>query len=347
MPMSMWDIPVIMGVAKRIHPNVNFFSKFFNKSPAEYHYSDLIVLDEEEESLLITPYVHPNAEAPTIRKIGYESRYFEPTCIKDKGELNATDGLVRMAGEDPGNLSNASNRIQVKYYDMIKNAKKRYMYRLEEMAAQIIKNAQLVVHPDKGQNYVINFARHADLKPTLQSNEYWSDKTTDIMGQIEDWAGKVLEHSGGVITSIAMGTKAYAWMRGNEKFKELYNLNAGYRTNLLIDPEKPVEGIVYKGKFGEYDIYVHSSRYKDPHDNQTKSIVAPNEVVLLSSALKGNRHFAVIKDLEAGLRPMDYFMKSWEKKEPSSRFIKLESHPLLLLKGKQAVNGAMTVKVGA
>ena len=350
MAVSLWESPVIMGVAKRVHPKVDFFSKYFSRSPSEYHYSDLIVLDEEEESLLITPYAHPDAEAPTVRNVGYKSRVFEPACIKDKGKLTARDGLIRLAGEPVGNLKQAPDRLKKRYMQLIDNAMARYYLRLEVMASQIVKDAKLNVSPDpelKAADYEINFERHQDLTPVLTQKEFWSNPKAPAGEHLESWAAAILKHSGGQVDSVICGSSAYAWLTKNEIFKDLYKLNEGYTSNLLIDPKKPVEGVSYMGKFGRFDIYQHAAQYKDPADGKLKNIVAPNEVVLISNALKGNKHFAIIKDLESGVVPMDYFMKSWDKQEPSARFIKLESHPLLLLRGSQAVNGAMSVKVGA
>ena len=349
MAVNMWESPVIMGVAKRVEPRFYFFGSYFNRTPAEYHYSDLIVLDEEEESLLITPYAHPDAEAVTVRNTGFKSRYFEPACIKDKAKLTSKDGLVRLAGEPIGDLKNAPERIKKRYAQLITNMMLRYHYRLEQMACELIKTGTLSIEPDKelkSNPYVINFERHEDLRQELDPAAHWTKPDADIGGQLEEWSSKLLLHSGGHVEKVVVGSQAWAWLKQNKKFAELYALNKGNQTNIPLDPEKPIKGIKYRGNFGEFPIYEHVAQYRDPNTGVLNYFVEPNEIVILSSAIEGNRHFAVIKDMEANYKPMDYFMKSWDKKEPSAKFVKIESHPLLLLKGKDAANAAMTIKVG-
>ncbi|RYZ75155.1 MAG: hypothetical protein EOP04_33685 [Proteobacteria bacterium] len=84
----------------------------------------------------------------------------------------------------------------------------------------------------------------------------------------------------------------------------------------------------YKGRFGDYDIFVHYGRYQD--EGVERRFIEPNEVLIMGQSIDGVRHFGAIKDLKAEMAARRFFMKSWEIEDPSHRYIMIQSAPLLV-----------------
>ena len=102
-----------------------------------------------------------------------------------------------------------------------------------------------------------------------------------------------------------------------------------------------------KGFIGPYRILVHTGSYADPFDNKVKRYVPEDAVLLLSNHIEGIKHFGAIKDRQAKLRAVPYFVKSVETQDPSNLYLLAQSAPLLVPKrinGSAIVHGPLMEK---
>jgi hypothetical protein len=73
-----------------------------------------------------------------------------------------------------------------------------------------------------------------------------------------------------------------------------------------------------------------------------KKFLPDGEIIMASRQIEGVRHFGAIQDLEAGIQPREFFVKSWEEKDPSVRYILGQSAPLI---APYRANGTLGAKV--
>jgi hypothetical protein len=84
------------------------------------------------------------------------------------------------------------------------------------------------------------------------------------------------------------------------------------------------------GTIDGFNVYVYSSWYVDPADGNEKPILPVGTLMMLSPAMEGVRAYGAIRDEEAGLQPVPYYVKSWTEPDPSVRFLMMQSAPLLV-----------------
>ncbi|MDQ3232828.1 MAG: major capsid protein, partial [Pseudobdellovibrionaceae bacterium] len=99
-------------------------------------------------------------------------------------------------------------------------------------------------------------------------------------------------------------------------------------STIVLTPTEQSQEIQYKGRFGDYDVFVHYGRYLD--EGVEKRFLEPTEAMLMGKSIEGVRHFGAIKDLKAEISARQFFLKSWETDDPSHRYIMIQSAPLLV-----------------
>jgi hypothetical protein len=102
------------------------------------------------------------------------------------------------------------------------------------------------------------------------------------------------------------------------------------------------EGGYFMGTIEAFNLYVYQGWYVDPLDGVEKTIMPADSIVMTSPQLAGVRAFGAIRDEEAGLQAVQYFVKSWTEPDPSVRFVMLQSAPLLV---PYRVNASLKAKV--
>ena len=204
------------------------------------------------------------------------------------------------------------------------------MRRLEVMAVEAIRDGKATI---KGEGFdaLIDFGRHASLTETLAGADKWdASADVDIPGQLELWSQQIADFDGNV-EAVFMDPKAWALARKNNKVKELLEIRRGIADNdLIIEPKMAIRaGVQYKGKIGEFPIYVYTGNYIDPADGQTKKYMPDNTVAMAGRRVEGVRHYGAIMDVDV-LVSRDRYVQSWPERNPSRRMLQLESAPLLV-----------------
>jgi hypothetical protein len=317
----------------------NFFLSFFPYTIS--HSQDLIAFDEKQDSLLITPYAHPRAEAPVIEKESYKARYLKPAYLKDKREFDPHDLSFRSFGENISANLSQDQRLELALTAALREQKEFFFRRLEQMACEIISSGKLSIVSDT-LAYSVDFQRDPSLTVKLLEKDLWSSEKADIIEQIEDYSSRCLDKSSATINTIVMGKKAWNAFRKNKAVKDLLDTRRGDSSSISIAPDLIGKGISYKGLFGEYKVFVHMGKYSDPHLGQVKPFVSDTSVLLLSDHIEGTRHFGAIKDFKANLLSIPFFVKQIIKEDPSAMYLLAQSAPLLV---PGRVNASMSLEV--
>ncbi len=210
--------------------------------------------------------------------------------------------------------------------------------RLEWMAASALTKSQITVVGDGFPTTVIDFGRSSDLTITLSGSDKWplsvaaGATNTQPSDDIEDWQTLMLKESGAVATDLVFTTSSWKAFRLDTTIKDNAitfpalspfgnQVDAGPRVN---------KGAVYKGRWGNFDLWLYNDWFIDPVDGIEKPMI-PNGAVLMSGAdLMGTRAFGVILDPAFNYGPLAFAPKSWVMPDPAQRYLLMQSAPLVI-----------------
>jgi hypothetical protein len=201
--------------------------------------------------------------------------------------------------------------------------------RLEVMASQALTAGAITVSGDGYGTQVVNFGRDSDLTVTLLSTARWGESAEDPVGNLEAWSGAIQEESGAVAQTVVMDPLAWGLFRKNDEVKELLDTRRGSGSQAETGPRdgRKARNV---GTIGDFDIWVYQEHYINDAGADAK--VMPDYSVIMGSPadVEGVRAFGAIRDEEAGYQAVPYFSKSWLEKDPSVRWLLLQSAPLVV-----------------
>jgi hypothetical protein len=329
---------MLSGLAERITPVPSFWLSFFPE--VVYHETEEVIYDVVEDKPRITPFVHPMREGKLIEAAGFSSNTIKPAYTKDKRVHNPNRAFKRMAGEPLTGAMTNEQRLRAALVADLADQRKMLSRRFEVMAGEaVIYGTQTIV--GDGFNATVDFGRHGDLTDTLAGGEKWDAGTPpDIGAQLEDWDLILFGKCGGNTSHVVMDALAWKLLKNNTKFLAQLDLRRG-TDSIAVDlaPMLRMPGVVFKGYYGEFPLFVYSHSYVDPETGSTAQVMPNNTVVMVSqSAMQGVRHFGAIHDLDAGLRATEAFTKSWTVQEPSQRILLQQAAPIMV---PYVVNGVL------
>jgi len=329
--MDLYSTYTLNGVVARLRPLPQFFMSFF--PGIIEHETEEVYFDKAEDKPRLAPFVHPLREGKLVESLGYTTSSVKPAYIKDKRVHDTTKPLKRIAGEAFGGSLSNEQRLAAMLTQDLADQQKMLNRRLEVMAAEAVIYGRQTITGDGFNTIQVSYGRDAALTIALAGADKWDASTTpDIGSQLEAWDQLLLDKSGYGTTHVIMDVKAWKLMRKDANLLKLLDVRRGADTlNVNIAAMLAVEGVSYKGMYGEFPIFVYQHSYVDPVDNTTKQVMPDNTVVLVSqSALEGVQHYGAIKDLDAGLKAMKSFTKSWTIPDPSARLLLMQSSPILV-----------------
>lgn len=301
----------------------------------ETSYSETVFFDVEIDGKKrrLAPVVHPLVEGKVVESAGYETKSLKPAYIKDKRVHDSQRPFRREAGEQIGTGQELTpqQRRELAIRRDLRDQVDILTRRMEVWAVEAVRTGKVTVNmqmPDgKEKTVVVDFGRDSAQTVTLTSGNLWSDSDVSPIEDLEDWALQTLQKSGSSVRNIVMDPDAWRAFRSKtdlEKRLDLRRVQSG-QINLGMLPDH----VQYKGSDGTFDYWVYADWYLDDGDT-TETVMLPSGTVLGIGDMEGVRHFGAIKDEEAGFQAMEYFSKSWVQKDPSVRFLLMQSAPLVV-----------------
>ncbi|EJK8625912.1 major capsid protein [Morganella morganii] len=286
----------------------------------------------------LAPFVSPLVEGKLVESRKFQTNSFKPAYIKDKRAPDLRKPIRRQIGERIGGQYSAAERemlnLQFELADQIDMINRR----LEWMAASALQNGTVTVTGEGYETQVVDFGRSSDLTITLSGADKWpvtveAGKTnTKPTDDIEDWAQRMLKGSGAVANDIVFTTKSWKAFRLDTSVKDgaiVFPALSPFGNQ--INPGTQVQkGAVYKGRWGNYDLWVYNDWFIDPLDGKEKPMIADGSVIMSGADLMGTRAFGAIIDPAFNYGPMAYAPKSWLQHDPAQRFIMVQSAPLVI-----------------
>lgn len=335
--MNIYDTNVLVGLVPNLKTSQNWLlDRFFPNVVT--HDTEEVSIDVDTGKRRMSPFVSPLVEGKLVESRKYQTNTFKPAYIKDKRAPDLRKPIRRQMGERIGGEYTAAERemlnIQFEMEDQIDMLNRR----LEWMAASALTKSQITVVGDGFSTTVIDFGRSSNLTITLSGSDKWplsvaaGATNTQPSDDIEDWQTLMLKESGAVATDLVFTTSSWKAFRLDTTIKDNAitfpalspfgnQVDAGPRVN---------KGAVYKGRWGNFDLWLYNDWFIDPADGIEKPMI-PNGAVLMSGAdLMGTRAFGVILDPAFNYGPMAFAPKSWIMPDPAQRYLLMQSAPLVI-----------------
>jgi hypothetical protein len=103
-------------------------------------------------------------------------------------------------------------------------------------------------------------------------------------------------------------------------------------------------GAQYKGRWGQYDLWVYNDWYVDPVTNVETPMLADGTVLMSGADLMGTRAFGQIMDPAFNYTALPYAPKTWVENDPAQRVILMQSSPIVI---PSRVNASLSATVCA
>lgn len=335
--MNIYDTNVLVGLVPNLKTSQNWLlDRFFPNVVT--HDTEEVSIDVDIGKRRMSPFVSPLVEGKLVESRKYQTNTFKPAYIKDKRAPDLRKPIRRQMGERIGGEYTAAEREMINLQFEMEDQIDMLNRRMEWMAASALTKSQITVVGDGFPTTVIDFGRSSNLTITLSGSDKWplsvaaGATNTQPSDDIEDWQTLMLQESGAVATDLVFTTSSWKAFRLDTTIKDNAitfpalspfgnQVDAGPRVN---------KGAVYKGRWGNFDLWLYNDWFVDPVDGIEKPMI-PNGAVLMGSAdLMGTRAFGLILDPEFNYGPLAFAPKSWVMPDPAQRYLLMQSAPLVI-----------------
>ncbi len=337
---DIFDTRTMLEAVEQIKRPFNFLRDTFFPKIHQFE-TETVDIDIVKGKRRMAPFVHPMAEGKAVERIGYSTNTLKPGYIKPHMPTSAADLLKRQPGQM---LYSGGQSIQDRASAQLGKDLSELMDmidRREEWMAAKAMDLGKVTMKIKGETadktVEVDFLMAADHKITLTSTDVWSDTAnSDPIADLQAWASKIRQDSGINPTDVVMGGDAAAAFINHtkvQKVMDMKNVEMG-----RIDPRQLPNGVSYVGTVRApgltVDVWTYEEWYID-EDSGTETAMVPAKKVWMGSPSTANaRLYAVIQDIEAieeGQAAVQRFPKSWVSKNPSARWLQVQSAPLVAM----------------
>lgn len=318
----------------QVVPNLKRAQKFL----LDQFFPNYVLSDTEEVDIdvdvgkrRLAPFVSPLVEGKLVESRRTQTNRFIPAYIKDKRVPDARRPVRRAIGERIGGgeltpQQRYEANIAFEMEDQIDMVDRR----LEWMAAQVLRTGTVTVAGEGFPTQVINFGRAPSLTVTLSGAAKWGQPGVSPSADIEKWQHEILKQSGGQANDIVFTVTSWNHFIADEKVsKAVWYPNGGGNNQINIGAQIQ-RGAVYKGKWGQYDLWLYNDWYVDPVDDVEKPMVPDGTVIMSGIDLMGTRAFGLIIDPWFAYAPMAYAPKMWLNQDPALVYLMMQSAPLTI-----------------
>lgn len=175
-----------------------------------------------------------------------------------------------------------------------------------------------------------DFPVYNDL-PEESTVDYTWCKRYELQDDGRTWLPKAKE-SGSVATDLVFTNKSWRAFRLDTTIKDnaiTFPALSPFGNQINAGPQA-MKGAIYKGRWGNFDLWLYNDWFIDPLDNVEKPMIPDGAVIMSGADLMGTRAFGVILDPAFNYGPLAYAPKSWVKEDPAQRLILMQSSPLVI-----------------
>jgi hypothetical protein len=302
--------------------------------------TEFVSIDVDVGKRRMSPFVSPLVEGKLVEQRRYQTNQFKPAYIKDKRAPDLRKPVRRMIGEHIGGDMSGAEReaanLEAELTDQIDMIDRR----MEWMAASALATGTVTVAGEGFPTVVVDFGRDAGLTLALTGAQKWDTAFvaaqssangifTTPSTQIEQWSHLMLKKSGGVATDLVFTTTSWTlFLADTNVQKSIFYPRAGESNNINMGSQTQ-RGAQYKGKWGQYDLWVYNDWYVDDN-NVEQPMLADGTVLMTGADLMGTRAFGQILDPAFNYAALPYAPKTWLNEDPAQRFILMQSSPIVI-----------------
>ncbi len=346
-PQFSYDTNVLIQVVPNLKRAQKFLlSRFFPNivmSDSEY-----VSIDVDVGIRRMSPFVSPLVEGKLVEQRRYQTDTFKPAYIKDKRAPDLRKPVRRMIGERIGGdltgIEREMANLEAEMTDQIDMVDRR----LEWMASQVMQAGSVTISGDGFPTVVVDFGRDATMTQALTGGTQWTAAniaagTASPHQDIEDWAHNMLKTSGGVATDLVFSTTAWANFILDPVVKEAVWFPGGGGGGNTINVGAQIQrGAQYKGKWGQYDLWVYNDWYVDDSTNVEMPMLPDGAMLMSGPDMMGTQAFGQILDPDFNYASLPYAPKTWTEKDPAQRLLMMQSAPIVI---PSRVNACMSATV--
>ena len=330
--MSNFETVTLLGVKQRQKPFEAFFKRMFFGTEL-FSETEKVAIDELVPNLRLVPFVSPIVAGTVRRQDGSRTTSYQPPYMKPLDLVSPKQMMKRLPGEALNGKMSPAARLNATVAQLLKDQEEAMVRTEEKMCVDAVLTGKFVIEgSEEHEAMEVDYGRNAANNITLIGPERWSqlDKETTDMAQIIE---ELADLSSGIPDLIIYDKKAYS------EFASFKSVKAGLDTKvangnseLMLAPE--IKKVVqYKGRFGQYDIWVYNGEYeKDGGERQR--LMPEYGMVMGPSVYDGVMAYGAIQDVEAGddgVARAKRWPKVWVNKNPSARYLMTQSAPLPIM----------------
>lgn len=349
MAQSIYDTVSLVGLVPNLMTSQNWLlDRFFPN--VETSEDEFVAIDVDVGLRRMAPFCSPLVEGKLVESRRYQTDKFKPAYIKDKRAPDLRKPIRRQIGERIGGEYTAAERemlnIQFEMSDQIDVLNRR----LEWMGASALSTGTVTIKGEGFPTTVVDFGRDPALTVALSGSDKWPTSlaagatNTQPSDDIEIWQTLVLQKSGAAPTDLVFTNKSWRAFRLDTTIKDnaiVFPALSPFGNQIDAGP-RIEKGAVYKGRWGQFDLWLYNDWFIDPDTGVETPMLADGSVIMSGADLMGTRAFGAILDPEFNYGPMAYAPKSWTQKDPAQRFLMMQSSPIVI---PSRVNAALCATV--
>jgi hypothetical protein len=333
-----YDTNTLIGIVPNLKLAQSFLlDRFFPRMVTED--SEFISIDVDVGMRRMAPFVSPLVEGKLVEQRRMQTNTFKPAYIKDKRAPDLRKPIRRMIGERiGGNLTGMEREIANLNFEM-EDQIDMVTRRLEWMASQALQTGTVTITGDGFPSVTINFGRSAALTVALTGSNVWGfssgfnpDGRDPLPTRnLETWQHLVLKASGAKMTDIVFTTTPYELFLNSEFAQGAIQWPRLAEFGNAINPGAQIDrGAVFKGVWGQYNLWVYNDWYVDPVTNIETPMIPDGTVIMCGPDLMGIRAFGQILDPAFNYAGLPFAPKTWVMEDPAQRLILMQSSPMVI-----------------
>lgn len=342
---ALYQRPNLIGIVQSLlKPKTFFLDRWF---PTMVTFdTENVALDIEIKRRRVAAFCSPMVAGKVVAEGTFRTREIAPSYINEVKVMRPLRSLTRAIGEtiggnDAGRVMTPMQRHMERLLRETTESIEAVVRRKELMAVQALVNDEIIIDSEGVPTRTVRFGRDPALKITLAPGAKWSDAGTDPGRNIDSWMELVHKSEGAKIQAIVMDPDSWAAASSNETFlKKLDVRRAEGYGPLAIGPTSYADGPVFKGMWGDVEVWVYSDYYDGLNDQtgeyETLPFLPSGTVLGMSSQIEGTQLHGAIMDEAAGITALPYFPDTWTEKNPNRRLLQIQSAPLVAPKRPNA-----------
>ncbi|WP_343499656.1 major capsid protein [Achromobacter denitrificans] len=309
--------------------------------------SEEVAIDVDIGKRRMAPFVSPLVEGKLVEQRRFQTNTFKPAYIKDKRAPELLKPVRRMIGERIGGDLKGIEREMANLEAEMTDQVDILTRRLEWMAASALRLGQVTIEGEGFETVIVDFGRASDLTVALTSNRKWTAAniaagTASPTRDIETWATRILKRSGATTSDLVFTPSSWAGFILDPALKGAIVLPAQASFGNVINPGAEVkQGAVYKGKWGQFDLWLYNDWFVDENDTE-RPMLYDGDVIMSGPNLQGTRAFGQIMDPAFNYQSLPFAPKTWVQEDPAQRLLMMQSSPIVI---PSRVNACLSANV--